>query len=379
MRELWKRKDELLEREARHGKRVWEHVREGAEVCDKVEGKEGRQRVTNAVPSVVEAESDQAVGDSWASGKQHMDPGFERKDDEHVRDDRGDRNDSWDSSNTGGTDVTAGWYSASVGEEAIIEEDAEDACTWHDGAGGDLGDRWSVASAAAAPGASGDWDSMAAALTSKREFGKENWAWKLDRKLQEVGAWDDSSTVSAATPDTWISEPDYQQQKAGTWDDNSTVLPDVADTWGWKPEQLHKVATWDDSGTPDTAVVEEHERTEWYCVFWHCTQNRRCKDSDSNQKEGLWNDGVNENGPISENSTTWVAANEEEDAGKNKPSTRWDCDEHSSCWVHGSGQQERTFEESITWDNVASVNNTIVTTNGAESDSWSSQNDRAND
>ncbi|KAG7006815.1 hypothetical protein G7Y79_00013g035870 [Physcia stellaris] len=360
MRELWKRKHELLEREARGGKRVWEHVREGAEICDGVEGKDGRQRGTYAVPSVVEKESDQAIEDSLAPVKQNMDQGFERKDDEE-------------------TDVTAGWYSASVGEEAIIDDDAEEASVWHDGAGGDLGDHWSATSAAAAAGAFEDWDSMSAAPTSKQECEEESWALKPDLQPQEVGAWANGGMVSAASPDAWISGPDSQQQNAGIWDDNSTVIPTVVDTWGWKPEQLHKVGTWDDSGTPDKAIVEEHERSEWCCVCWHCTQNRRCKNYDSNLKEGLWNDGVNVNGSILENSTTWVAAKEEEDTGKDKPCTCWDCDGGSGCWVHGSGQQEWTFKENTTWDEVASVNNTIVTTNDAESYSWSSQTDRGND
>lgn len=376
----WESKDKQRESDAQRGERVWEHVREGAEVCDEVGtvegGSAGRHRVASASAAGVEAESDQVVRASGGPVTQTLDPSFKRKDDDHVRDDSENRNVSRNSSATGEKDLIAGWYSASVGEEAIVEEDADEACAWHDGAGGSSADHWSVTSAEAAAGAYGDWNSTTAEPTSKTGFAEEVWSWKPDYERQKKGAWDDSAAVSAATPETWISEPDYQQQKVGTWDTNSTEFPDVVNTWGCKPGQLHKVGTWDDSGTPDTTVVEEHECTVWYCICWHCTQDRRSKDSDSDQKEGLWVHRVNENEPILEKSITLA---EEENAVNNEPCSSWDCDEGSNCWVHGSEQQEWSFEEGIVEDEAASVNHTIVTTNAAEQDSWGSQNDGAND
>ena len=68
-----------------------------------------------------------------------------------------------------------------------------------------------------------------------------------------------------------------------------------------------------------------------------------------------------------------VAGKEEEDAAKNKVCPRCKLERYPTCWLPGSEQQDRTFKESIVKDEATSVENTIVTTNTAEPDTWGSQ------
>ena len=317
------RKEEELERNAPRGKRARGHVREGAEACGRggarIGGSGVRQRVANGFPAGGGgADLDQAVGDVGGPDNRIMDRGFGvgRKDGEYVGGDSGDRNDSWNSSSTGETDL---W--CLVGEEAMVVEDAEEVGAWHDGAGGSLGDQWGVTSADEAAGAFGDWISTTAEPTSNKEFDKESWTWKSKSQREEAGAWDHCNTEPAATSDTWISDPDYNQQKEGTWndsrtvlpgtwddsrtvipgtwddsrtvipgawDDSRTVIPDFADTWGCKPEQLHEVGTWVDTSTPITAVTERYARHKCCCT---CSRSPEdgwwSSDSDSGQQAGF--------------------------------------------------------------------------------------------